>query len=410
MHGALRSMVLTLAALVWPWAAVAVDHPGTRFRVDFADLPAPGATTSANNTARTILRPANATLEVPPGFKVNIFAQGLSNARWLAIAENGDVFVAEPAAGRVTLLRDADGDGIAEVARTYISGLDRPHGLAIVAGYLYVTTPTTILRYPRRPGEVTPAGPPQGLGGRNPLGDGQGHFTRNLAIAPDGRQIFVAVGSRTNLSAEAAPRATIQSFDINGTAQQTFAAGLRNPVGLAFRPGSNDLYTVVNERDGYGDGLVPDYFTVARQGDFFGWPFAYLGPHPSQGVLGLQRPDLVLSAKAPDVLFEAHSAPLGLAFYEGGQFPAEYRGDAFVALHGSWNSGRPTGYKVVRIPFGPDGRPTGEYVNFATGFWVGGDKTAEVFGRPVGLAIAADGALLIADDVGNVIWRVSYGR
>ena len=149
---------------------------------------------------------------------------------------------------------------------------------------------------------------------------------------------------------------------------------------------------------------------MARQGDFFGWPFAYLGPHPSQGVLGLQRPDLVLSAKAPDVLFEAHSAPLGLAFYEGAQFPAEYHGDAFVALHGSWNSGRPTGYKVVRIPFGTDGRPTGEYVNFATGFWVGGDKTAEVFGRPVGLAIAADGALLIADDVGNVIWRVSYGR
>jgi glucose/arabinose dehydrogenase len=185
-----------------------------------------------------------------------------------------------------------------------------------------------------------------------------------------------------------------------------FASGLRNPVGMAFYPGSDDLYVTVNERDGLGDSLPPDYLTRIRQGEFFGWPYAYIGPHPDPDY-GRKRPDLVARTKSPDVLFEAHSAPLGLVFYEGNQFPAEYRGNAFVALHGSWNSSRPTGYKVVRIKF-QNGRPENVYEDFLTGFWDGSTSPAQVLGRPVGLAVARDGSLLIADDTGGVVWRVSY--
>ena len=186
----------------------------------------------------------------------------------------------------------------------------------------------------------------------------------------------------------------------------SFASGLRNPVGIAFRPGTDDLYVVVNERDGLGDGLVPDYFTRIQSGEFFGWPYAYSGPHPAP-TWGARDPDLVALTKAPDLMFQAHSAPLGLVFYDGQQFPEEFHGDAFVALHGSWNSAQPTGYKVVRIPFGADG-PAEYYENFVTGFWLRGTSPAQVFGRPVGLAVAADGSLLIADDTSQTIWRVSY--
>jgi len=187
---------------------------------------------------------------------------------------------------------------------------------------------------------------------------------------------------------------------------QTFAAGLRNPVGIAFYPGTNDLYVTVNERDGLGDGLVPDYFTRIRQGDFFGWPYAYIGRHPDPDY-GAKRPDLVAKTKVPDVLFQSHSAPLGLVFYEGDQFPADYKGDAFVALHGSWNAAAPTGYKVVRIKFA-NGRPIGGYEDFLTGFWNGSTSPAQVWGRPAGLLVAKDGSLLVADDDGKTIWRVRY--
>ncbi len=401
---ALTSLILTMGTISAP--AHAADEPGQRFRLTFADLPRPGATQSASNPSRTIPRPANATLKVPPGFQVNLFAERLENARWMTVAPNGDVFLAEPARDKITVLRDANNDGVAEMRNTFATGIDNVHGIAVNGDFLYATTPTNIVRIPYKAGDTTATGQPAMVGGRNSLGDGAGHFTRNIAFSPDG-QVFVAVGSRGNIDVEPEVRASVQRFDANGGNQTTFGGGLRNPVGIAFRPGSSDLYVVVNERDGYGDGLVPDYLTRVQQGDFFGWPYAYLGPNPSMGNFGTQRPDMVTKTKTPDVLFEAHSAPLGLAFYEGTQFPAEYRTGAFVALHGSWNSGKPTGYKVVYAPFA-NGRPTGEYVNFATGFWASGTTRAEVWGRPVGIVVARDGSLLVADDVGQAIWRISY--
>ena len=243
---------------------------------------------------------------------------------------------------------------------------------------------------------------------RGAFGSPGGHWTRNLVFSRDGRRFFVAVGSRANLAEEPAPRATVQVFDADGSGQRTYASGLRNPVGIAFYPGTDDLYVVVNERDGLGDELVPDYLTRVRDGDFFGWPYAYLGANPQPGFAD-RRPGLVARSKRPDVLFRSHSAPIGLVFYDAGQFPREYRGDAFVALRGSWNASRPRGYMVARVPF-ENGRPAGAYEAFATGFWAAGERRARVWGRPAGLAIAADGSLLIADDTGGVVWRVSYGR
>ena len=204
------------------------------------------------------------------------------------------------------------------------------------------------------------------------------------------------------------PRATIQRFSIDGTHQETFVRGLRNPVGLAFYPGTEDLYTVVNERDGLGDGLVPDYLTRVQAGENYGWPYAYLGPHPDPDY-GAKRPDLVAATATPDLLFEAHSAPLGLVFYQGMQFPTRYRGGAFVALHGSWNRAAPTGYKVVYVPF-EKGRPKGGYDDFLVGFWAGGESTAKVWGRPAGVAVAKDGSLLVADDAGGAVWRVAFAK
>jgi glucose/arabinose dehydrogenase len=205
---------------------------------------------------------------------------------------------------------------------------------------------------------------------------------------------------------EEPPRATIRVFAADGSGGRTFASGLRNPVGIAIRPGSDELWAVVNERDGLGDGLVPDYLARVREGAFHGWPYAYAGPNPDPDF-GAKRPDLVAATVVPDVLFESHSAPLGLVFYEGAQFPDEYRGDAFVALHGSWNRSRPTGYKVVRVPF-EDGRPVGGYENFAVGFWIEGEETARVWGRPAGLALGGDGSLLVADDAGGTVWRIRW--
>jgi glucose/arabinose dehydrogenase len=403
------SVVAAMLAVTWTHVASALgtdQEVGQRFTIRPTDLPAPYTTQSASNSPSRINRPPNAALKLPAGFTAGLFADDLGDARWLEVAPNGDVFLAESGNNRIVLLRDADRDGKAEVRSTFLEGLRRPHGMAVRPDGFYVADTERVWRVPYRPGELKAAGSPEGVTAPGAFGGSSGHSTRGLTFAPDGQRFYVAIGSATNVSEDPAPRATIVEFTGNGSRSRVFASGLRNAVGTAIRPGSNDLWTVVNERDALGDGLVPDYLTHVVDGGFYGWPYSYIGKNPDPRLSG-RRADLVATARIPDVLFTSHSAPLGLVFYTGNLFPAEYRGDAFVALHGSWNSGRPTGYKVVRVPF-RDGKPVGHYENFATGFWASGETTAQVWGRPVGLAVAADGALLVADDAGRAVWRIAY--
>jgi glucose/arabinose dehydrogenase len=384
-------------------AVGAAESPDSRIVVDPATLPAPYATDAVAFQPEDVGRPAQPPFALPPGFAVDVFAEGLSDARWLTVAPNGDVFLAEPGAGHVVILRDGDGDGRAEVSHVFAGGFARPHGLAVQGDWLYVADTERVWRLPWHPGDLQAAGKREAVTPRGAFGAASGHWTRNIAFSPDGSRLYVAIGSASNIAEDPAPRATVQSFAADGSDQKTFASGLRNPVGIAFYPGSDELYVTVNERDGLGDGLVPDYLTHLQAGGFYGWPYSYIGSHPQPDLAG--PPDLVARAIVPDLLFRSHSAPLGLVFYEGTQFPPDYRGDAFVALHGSWNSSAPVGYMVVRVPFA-DGRPAGGYEPFLTGFLLPGGKT--LFGRPVGLAVAADGSLLVADDVAQVIWRVAY--
>jgi glucose/arabinose dehydrogenase len=317
----------------------------------------------------------------------------------MAVAPNGDVFLAEPGAGKITLLRG----GETVMATTFAIGFNKPHGLAFHDGALYVGDVDAVWKLAYTDGALT-AGARTRITKQHDLGIG-GHSTRDIAFAPDGT-LYLAIGSNSNIDdREPAFRAAVNTVNADGTLSQ-FATGIRNPVGIAFYPGTDELWVSVNERDGLGDGLVPDYLTHVEKGAFYGWPYAYIGAHPDP-VYGPKRPDLVAKTKTPDLLFQSHSAPLGIVFYEGDQFPAEYRGDAFVSLHGSWNSSKPTGYKVVRVHFA-NGKPAGGYDNFVTGFRLDDSNPAQVWGRPAGLAIARDGSLLIADDAGKAVWKVSY--
>ena len=393
------SFFMTLAAFTALSAvALAADKPGDKFVISPTDLAKPHATPAADASSVVIPRPAAALPEAPDGFKVSLFAK-LADPRFMAVAPNGDVFVAEPTQGKITLLHEARGKA---VSSTFASDFTLPHGLALHDGFLYVGDLKAVWRLPYKDG-ATKASSRQKVT-TVPIGRTGGHFTRDVAFGPDGT-LYLGIGSHDNIGENPLPEATVQMVQPDGTLQ-TYASGTRNPVGIAFYPGTDDVFVTVNERDGLGDNLPPDYFTHLERGAFYGWPYAYVGPNPDPDY-GAKRPDLVAKTKTPDLLFQAHSAPLGLVFYEGDQFPTEYKGDAFVALHGSWNSSKPTGYKVVRVPF-KNGRPLGGYENFLTGFWDGTSAPAHVWGRPAGLAVAKDGSLLISDDVGNAIWRVSY--
>ena len=396
---------LVASALAAPAAAMETQTPGERIEVSPSDLPRPGATPSAGNAPRIVKRPPGAGLRLPPGFRAELFAERLGDARNLVVAPNGDVFLSEGAENRVTVLRD-EGQGLATKREIFADGLTAPYGIAFRDDGVYIADLERAWRYPYRMGEMKPAGPRTKVTPDGALGSADGHFTRNIVFSRDGSRLFVAIGSRSNVGEDPSPRASVQLFRADGTGEETYASGLRNPVGIALYPGSDEVYVVVNERDGMGDGLVPDFLTRLQPGGFYGWPYAYIGANPQPG-LAERRPELVKRSLVPDVLFRSHSAPLGLAFYTGRQFPAEYRGDAFVTLHGSWNSAHPTGYDIVRVPF-RDGRPVGHYEIFASGFWVAGDRPAEVWGRPVGIAVAKNGSLLVADDAGETIWRISY--
>lgn len=390
--------------------------PGTRIKIDPSALPAPYAPPSPANPSKTVPRPDGAMPKVMDGFKVNIFAEKLPDARNLKVAPNGDVFVAAQGAGKVMVLRDADNDGRADSIETFAEDFKGPYGLDFTKDKdaLLIGDTVAVWRVPYKKGDMKAGARPAQVTPDGALADPGGHSTRAVTVHPDGGKFYVSIGSRGNINEEPEPRASIQEFAIDGSKQRTFATGLRNAVGTMFYPGTSDLYTVVNERDGLGDELVPDYLTKVVDGGFYGWPYSYIGKNPQRDPAGdnpqrdfaSRKPEMVNKAIVPDVLFRSHSAPVGLAFSTGTSFPKEFRGGAFVALRGSWNAATPRGYHVVYVPWA-DGKPQNQYIVFASGFWSQGTDKAEVWGRPSGVAVANDGSLLIADDVGDIIWRVS---
>ncbi|MFL5039232.1 MAG: PQQ-dependent sugar dehydrogenase [Xanthobacteraceae bacterium] len=413
-----------------PIAANPASNPdqelGRRFIIKAENLPPPKSGPVA--ASRSLVIPyAGQAPRVMEGFTATPFITGLEHPRRLLVLPNNDVIVAEQRAGYLTLLRDQDGDGKADYIQRYADDFKAPYGLAYREGFVLVADQEGIWRVPHVSGavragradqpKITDVPPEQRksvpaaygqemITQKGVFGVVAGHQNRHLAIDPKTGALFVGVGSAGNIGVEPEVKASIQRFEADGSNQTTFASGMRNPTTLAFHPTTGELYVGVQERDGLGDNLPPDYLTRVEKGAFYGWPYAYIGPNPQPGFAH-RAPEKVKAAIVPDVLFQPHSSVLDLVFYDGEQFPAEYRGDAFVALKGSWNRSEPTGYKVVRVRF-KDGRPEGSYENFVTGFWVSGQHRAEVWGRPAALAVMKDGSLLIADDTGGTIWRLSY--
>lgn len=388
---------------------VEVERPLVR-SVDPKKLPEPFHTVSARRVSRVIPQPANAELRVPKGFKVNVFAEGdFVYPRWMALAPNGDVFVADSRANRIIVLRDRNKDGVADERWVWSDKLDQPFGMAFHKEWFYVANTDSVVRFKFRTGQTQAEGDPERLVELTRGGYNQ-HWTRNIIFSPDGSKMFLSIGSETNVSEEEDPRrAAISVYDPDGKNHRIYASGLRNPIGLAWNPKTGELWTAVNERDGMGDDLVPDFATSVKEGGFYGWPYAYIGPNEEPRRKG-EAPKLVEKTIVPDVLFRSHVAALGIEFYTGTMFPEEYRGDAFVAFHGSWNRQKLSGYKVARIKFDANGRLEGNsYEEFVSG-WLPDETSNEVWGRPVDLLVHADGSLLITDDGARKIWRVSYAK
>jgi glucose/arabinose dehydrogenase len=369
-------------------------------------LPQPSQ--SATNFPRVTPAPVGAKLQLPPGFQISVFAEGdFANPRWMIEGPNGDLFLSDARKNVVFLLRDANKDGRIDNASerfTFVEGLKRPFGMAIQNGYFYVGNVNSVVRFKYNVGDtkITSAAEPIAE-----LPEAGFHWTRNLLFSPDGKKLYVAIGSASNVDIEPdARRGAISEYNPDGTGHRIFASGIRNPIGLAWNPTTKELWTAVNERDGLGDDLVPDYATSVKDGGFYGWPYMYIGDNVDPRRADDMKNIRLKSPIVPDVLLEAHCAALGLVFYTGKMFPKEYQGDAFVALHGSWNRAKRTGYKVVRIPM-KNGKPEGGYENFLTG-WVPDPTAREVWGRPVGLTMLRDGSLLVVDDGGNKVWRVTY--
>lgn len=392
-------------------ASQPVEPERHHIRIDELPPPDPGA--SVTNPPRTVRAPARASLRVPPGFRVQIFADQVEGARWLVLTPGGDVLVTQKQGNEITLLRDADGDGAADERRRFggeENGLHLPFGIAFHDDAVFIGNTDAVRRYPYRSGQ-------DALQGRGtqihtlPGGGYRQHWTRNVVLAPGGGRLFVTVGSESNADIEPLPRAAVLTMNLDGSDSRVFASGLRNPIGLAFHPETREPYVVVNERDRLGDRLVPDFLTRVEQGGFYGWPFAYLRPDlldPRHAAGGRSvRPELVGKTLTPDVLIEAHGAAIGLTFYRGTTFPERYRRGAYVALHGSWNRSRAAGYKVIFVPFDARHRPEGHYEDFVTGF-VLDERGPRVWGRPTGILELPDGSLLFSDDENDRVYRVSY--
>jgi glucose/arabinose dehydrogenase len=388
------------------------ETPGNRYLIKAADLPKPYATESSANQSKVVPKPADAWPKVPEGFKIDQAATGLNGPRTIVTAPNGDLFVAESDAGRIRVIRGFSSDGKVVTSEAFASGLTMPYGIAFYPPgpnpqYVYIGNTNSIVRFPYKNGDLKATGPAETIVASIPGGAkfGGGHWTRSLAFSNDGKKLFVGVGSHSNVGDDSAEtnRADVLEFNPDGTGLRVYAYGIRNPSGIAVHPKTGQLWVAVNERDALGDDLVPDYISHIVDGGFYGWPWYYTGPNQDPRFEG-KRPDLKEKVIVPDVLLQSHSAPLNLTFYEAKQFPAEYRGDVFATSHGSWNRAHRTGYKIIRIS-APNGKATGEYQDFVTGFVV---DDANVWGRPVGITVAMDGSLVFTDDASNSIWRVTY--
>jgi glucose/arabinose dehydrogenase len=395
-----------------PFTDYRFERPGRTHKITVADLPEPYATKSAGNGADMVARPDNVWPAAPEGFKVDLYASGLDNPRLMVTAPNGDIFLAESDGKRIRVFRGMTHDGKPEQSAVFAEGLKKPYGIAFYPPgsdpqWVYVGNTNEIIRFPYHNGDLKSTGPSQHIAD---LPAGGGHWTRSIAFSQDGKKMFVAVGSGSNVDdPDTHPgekdRADILVCDPAHCELKVYAYGIRNAGGgIAIDPETGELWCSVNERDALGDNLVPDYITHVQEGGFYGWPWWYIGPHQDPRHAG-KHPELKDKAIVPDVLLQPHNASLEITFYEGKEFPAEYKGDIFAAEHGSWNKAVRTGYEVIRVPLHGDGHATGEYQDFLTGFVLPDGK---VWGRPVGVTVAPDGSLLVSDDGSNSVWRVSY--
>jgi glucose/arabinose dehydrogenase len=394
------------------------ESPGVRRRLTVADLPAPNPSESVDNGPSVVPRPANAWPQAPKGFKVDLYATGLDNPRLLRTAPNGDIFLAESETGKIRVFRGVGPDGKAQQTSVFADGLHQPFGIAFYPlgpdpKYIYIGDTDQIVRFPYKNGDMRASGPMENLvelpgGGRL---RGGGHWTRDLIFSKDGTKLFASVGSHSNVDdTDTHPaefhRADVLEFMPTGKFVEVYAYGLRNCVGEAINPITSELWCSTNERDALGNNLVPDYVTHVQEGGFYGWPWYYMGTNG--GVQDPRHkgkhPELQSKVITPDILVNPHFASLEMMFYEGSQFPAEYKGDGFACEHGSWNRADRSGYEVIRLPM-KDGHATGEYEDFLTGFTIGNDK---VWGRPVGVTEAKDGSLFVSDDGTRSIWHVTW--
>ncbi len=386
------------------------EAPGLVRKITVADLPQPYATQSSGNPPTVVARPPNAWPKAVAGFKIDLFATGFSMPREMRTAPNGDIFLADTDAGEIKIFRGITKDSKPEQTSTFATGFREPFGIAFYPpgdnpNWIYIANIDSVVRFPYKNGDLKASGAKQTLITGIPTG---GHSTRDLAFSQDGKKLFVSVGSRSNVDdPDTHPRefhrANILEYTPEGKFEKVYGAGIRNPVGIAIQPETGALWCSVNERDELGDNLVPDYITHVQDGGFYGWPWYYMGSIQDPRQKG-KHPELKGKVIVPDVLLQPHNASLEMTFYEGDQFPKEYKGDVFASEHGSWNKAQRAGYEVIRVPL-KDGKATGEYEDFVTGFVT---PDGEVWGRPVGITVAPDGSLLVSDDGSKSIWRVSY--
>jgi glucose/arabinose dehydrogenase len=394
-----------------PFTDFRYEVPGKVRKITVNDLPPPYATSSAGNAPTMAPRPDGAIPKAPDGFKVNLYAEGLGTPRVIRVAPNGDIFLAESGTGQIRIFRGMTADGKPQQSSVFATHLDRPYGIAFYpAGpnpqWVYVGNTNAVVRFPYHVGDLQASGKAEHV---VDLPHGEGHWTRDVAFSLDSKTLYVAVGSGSNVDdSDTHPaekdRADILAFNPDGSNMRIYASGIRNPSGIAIDPKNGQLWTTVNERDGLGDNLVPDYITSVKEGGFYGWPWWYMGQHQDPRHQG-KHPELKDKVLTPDVILQAHNASLQITFYEADRFPAEYKGDLFAAEHGSWNRSTRVGYELIRIPRHHTSKASGEYEDFLTGFVL---PDGRVWGRPVSVATAPDGSLLVTDDGSNVIWRVDY--